>query len=410
MPASPIIRSDDLRNENRRRVLNTLRVEGTCSPARLRQLTGLSAASVSTLCSQMIEQGILISERCPTDRSKSLRGRPSSQLSLQSAAGYVLTITLTIDCMKIHLVDYAGHVCDTRETILETQELSPDQLISALCTCVDELCAEHRKVRLHHIGVGFQGQTENATGTLLWSPIIRLRNVPLGSALRSRYGVNVSVHNDCRMIAQALSRSHADVLGDTFATVLFSYGVGLGLYLNGRPFAGTRSSAMEIGHLRYESGGALCRCGRRGCIEAYAADYGIERLASGLPLDHNPAGRVADASMNALIANAQAGDKTALQAFTIAGRAIGEGLVNLFTLLDPMPVALVGHSDCAFDLMRGGMHAILAEHLINGPDAASLLHYFNHDEPLLRQGLIDNSLSQVDHLFADQNTEIDLNA
>ncbi len=127
------------------------------------------------------------------------------------------------------------------------------------------------------------------------------------------------MHNDCRLIAQALSRSHADLLGDTFATVLFSHGVGLGLYLNGRPFAGTRSSAMEIGHLRYESGGALCRCGRRGCIEAYAADYGIERLASGLPIDHTPAGRVADSSMDALIAAAQAGDKTVSQSFVTAG-------------------------------------------------------------------------------------------
>ncbi len=73
-----------------------------------------------------------------------------------------------------------------------------------------------------------------------------------------------------------------------------------------------------------------------------------------------------------------------------------------------MPVALVGHSDSAFELMRGGIHAILTEHLINGPDAAGLLHCFNHDDPLLDQGLIDNSLSQVDRLFADQNTEIDL--
>ena len=274
---------------------------------------------------------------------------------------------------------------------------------------MDELCAAHPAARLLHIGVGFQGQTENASGTLLWSPVIRERNVPLGNTLRSRHGVSVTVHNDCRLIAQALSRKQADLLGDTFATVLFSHGVGLGLYLNGQPFAGTRSSAMEIGHLRYERGGALCRCGKRGCIEAYAADYGIERLASGRPLDTEPAGRVSNASMDALVAAAQAGNQNALNAFKVAGKAVGEGLVNLFTLLDPMPVALVGHNDSAFELMSSGLHTILAEHLINGPDPSSLLHCFNHDDTLLCQGLIDNSLSHVDRLFADQNTEIALN-
>ena len=86
---------------------------------------------------------------------------------------------------------------------------------------------------------------------------------------------------------------------------------------------------------------------------------------------------------------------------------MGDGLSILFTLLDPMPVALVGHSDSAFELMSSGIHTILAEHLINGPDPSALLHCFNHDDPLLCQGLIDNSLSQVDRLFADQHAEID---
>ena len=408
MPLSSIIRSDDLRSENRRRLLNTLRVVGPCSPAQVRQLTGLSAASVSTLSSQMIDQGILVSERPSAAPEKALRGRPRSQLSHNPAAGHALTITLTIDRIRVSLVDYAGTVCDTREKFPDTRSLNATQLLSVLYECVDALCAEHEEVRLHHIGVGFQGQTEHATGALLWSPIIREHNIPLGTALSRRYEVNVSVHNDCRLIAQALSRSNTGLLGDTFATVLFSHGVGLGLYLNGRPFAGTRSSAMELGHLRYKSGGALCRCGKRGCIEAYAADYGIERLALGLPMDTPPTGRVAESSMQALVAAAEAGDKTASEAFEAAGRAVGEGLVNLFTLLDPMPVALVGHSGNAFDLMLAGIHTILDEHLINGPDPSSLLHCFNHDDTLLLQGLIDNSLRQVDRLFADQRTDTEL--
>lgn len=403
MQKSPIIRSDDLRNENRRRLLDKLRVEGPCTPSRLGSLTGLSAASISTLSSQMIEQGILSSERYQLESKKPQRGRPRSLLSLCPDAGHVLALTLTIDLVRVHLVDYAGTICDSHQEIVDTRRLSVEQLLATVCQSIDVLRLQNPDIDLRHIGVGFQGQTEHASGMLLWSPVIRERNIPLGSTLQRRYGVSVSVHNDCRLIAEALSRRQADVLGSTFATVLFGHGVGLGLYLNGQPFAGTRSSAMEIGHLRFQTDGALCRCGKRGCIEAYAADYGIERQAKGCPKETPPAGRVAESSMQALYASAEAGDLAACQAFETAGTAIGEGLANVFTLLDPIPVAMVGGSDHAYALMKPGICSVLDAHLVNGPDAQCLLHRFVNDDDLLVQGLVDNSLSAVDQLLATHN-------
>lgn len=403
MQKTSIIRSDDLRNENRRRVLDTLRIEGPCTPSRLGSLTGLSAASISTLSSQMIDQGILGSERYQIDREKPLRGRPRSLLSLSPDAGHVLTLTLTIDLIRVQLVDYAGTVCDSHQEIVDTRRLNVEQLLATICQSIDIVRRQHPDSPLFHIGVGFQGQTEHASGKLLWSPVIRERNVPLGDTLHRRYAVSVSVHNDCRLISQALSRRQVDVLGNNFATVLFGHGVGLGLYLNGQPFAGTRSSAMEIGHLRFQADGALCRCGRRGCIEAYAADYGIERLAGNMPADTPPAGRVAESAMQTLRTAAESGDKVAMQAFETAGIAIGEGLTNVFTLLDPIPVALVGCSERSFALMRAGICSALDAHLVNGPAAESLLHCFEHDDPLLMQGLADNSLSAADRLLATQN-------
>lgn len=404
MQQSQIIRSDDLRNENRRRLLDTLRLKGPCTPARLGSLTGLSAASISTLSSQMIEQGILSTERYQVDRKKPLRGRPRSLLSLCPAAGHALTLTLTIDLIRVHLVDYAGNICNSHQVMADTRKLTVEQLLAIICQGMDALLQQHPETHLLHIGVGFQGQTEHASGMLLWSPVIKHRNVPLGQTLESRYGVSVNVHNDCRLMSQALSRHQKGPLGNTFATVLLGQGIGLGLYLNGQPFAGTRSSAMEIGHLRFQTPGALCRCGKRGCIEAYAADYGIERLAQGLPDETPPPGRVAESSMQAFYEAALSGDKAARQAFETAGMAIGEGLANVFTLLDPIPVALVGCNENAFALMQPGICKVLDAHLVNGPNAESLLHRYEDDDTLLVQGLIDNSLSAVDQILAAQNS------
>lgn len=405
MRSSPIIRSDDLRSENRRRLLETLRVSSACAPAKLRELTGLSAASISTLSSQLIEQGILKSEKDPESARKTGRGRPKTLLSLNSDAGFTITVNLTIDHIEIQSVKYNGKVCESRSVSTDTRALSEAKLLSSITDAIDELCAKQTTKRLLHIAVAFQGVTEHATGTLLWSPILQLQNVALGGSLTNRYGTSVSVENDCQLMSEALSLKNQDELGQSFATVLFSHGIGLGLYLGGRPFSGIRSSALELGHMRFERNGALCRCGKLGCIEAYAANYGIERLVFGNSISDIPVGRVSSDTLEELVNRATDGDIAVKQAFAIAGAAVAEGLVNLFTLFDPMPVALIGHDDRAFGLMREGIESVFKQNLDDDEKAASLIHYFNDEKELLQFGLIQSSLRNVDELFSDPGFE-----
>ncbi len=407
MSGSPIRRSDDLRGENRKRILETLRSQGACTPASLRDITGLSAASVSTLSSQLIDQGILRSEKDPESARKTGRGRPKTRLSLNSEAGFTITVNITIDHIEFQRVNYSGEVCQSRGVTLDSRALSTEQLFSTVIETIDSICSDEQKKRLFHIAVAFQGVTEHATGTLLWSPILQLQNVPLGQSLEQRYGVRVSVENDCQLMTEALSAKNQDTLGQSFATVLFSDGIGLGISLGGRPFSGIRSSALELGHMKFERNGALCRCGKLGCIEAYAANYGIERMAQGDSISDVPMGRVSAQALEALVERALAGDTPAVQAFAIAGAAVAEGLVNLFTLLDPMPVALIGHDDRAFDLMRGGIDSVFKQSLDDEISASRPLHYFNNEDELLEFGLIQSSLRNLDLLFSDPGVDIE---
>ena len=400
MDGSPIIRSDDLRSQNRLRLLDTLRYHGPCTPTRLSEITGLSAASISTLSSQMIDQGILQSDKRQANGLSTSRGRPQSELSLNPEAGECAILNFTMDSISARRVNYAGIVCQSYEQQLKTRDLTISQIVNTSINAIEQVCPGDQKQRLHHVGVAFQGMTENSSGNLIWSPIITHQNVPLGAALEDHFSVEVSVNNDCRLISQALSRARNNELGDSFATLYFSHGVGLGLYLDGKPFAGIRSSALELGHLCFEPKGAMCRCGKRGCIEAYAADYGIKRMAEGTSIEDEPAGRVSAFTMDSLIEDAYAGNRAAIHAFTIAGAAVGEGLANLFTLLDPMPVALVGRSKVGLELMLDGINRILSQKLRSDVPADHSLHCVDDVEPLLESGLIQNSLSSVDKHFS----------
>jgi predicted NBD/HSP70 family sugar kinase len=288
--------------------------------------------------------------------------------------------------------------------------LSTKDLLAVTTDTINSVCPVDLKKQLLHIAVAFQGVTEHATGTLLWSPILQIRDVPLGALLEKQFSVPISVENDCQLMSQALSVKNPDQLGQSFATVLFSHGIGLGLFLDGQPFSGIRSSALELGHMQFERNGALCRCGKRGCIEAYAADYGIARLAIGQSIEDAPVGRVSEEALQQLVNRALEGDQASAQAFAIAGAAVAEGLVNLFTLLDSMPVALIGHNAEAFGFMREGFESIFKKNLPEEFDTQSMLHFFNNEGQLVEFGLIQNSLRHVDNQFSDPNIEISISA
>jgi len=407
MEHSAIIRSDDLRIENRRRLLKSLRVRGDSTPSQLSDSTGLSAASVSSLCTQLIEQGFLKSRKLSKEGSKSSRGRPATLLSLNSEAGFGVSVDITIDRLRAQRIDYAGNVAEHETYNLRTLDMSSEVLISTIGNAIQDICEKSGIEKLFSISIGFQGVTEHSTGKLLWSPVITPRNVPLGEALQKRFAVDVQVSNDCQLMSEALSVEHHDTMGSSFATVLFSHGIGLGLFLNGRPFSGIQSSALELGHLPFERNGAMCRCGKRGCIEAYAARYGIERMAMGSSLEDAPSGRVSDDVFQQLVDQAIEGNEAAQQAFTIAGAAVAEGLVHLFTLFDPMPVALVGHDENAIKLIREGIDAIFKQRLTSEIKSEDLIRVFDNEERLLDRGLKHSSLQMLDDLFANSTSQME---
>ena len=407
MSNPPIIRSDDLRAENRLRVLDVLRKDGPSTRSDLGDLTSLSAATISTLTSSLSQEGIVASDQPPAgstvEKQPRRRGRPQYTLHLDPLAARVVNAIFTIDRLQVRLLDYHGDEIKAMEREFDSRQMSQQDLLDLLATTIDSVLASSESstlVPLRHIGVGFQGITEHASGNVLWSPILGIENLPLGTWLADRYSVPVTVHNDCRLIAKALHHGHAQTLGDTFATVLFSHGVGLGLYIDGHPFAGHASSALEIGHLQFQHNGALCRCGKLGCVEAYAADYGIKRLYAGERIDDQPQGRVSVSELEKIADAGLQGEKSAIQSFAIAGAAVGDGLSQLFTLLDPMPIAILGRSREGLELMRPTLQDSLASNMRDSQQVENMIHSFDDADLLLLKGLALETLIAVDRQFA----------
>jgi len=97
-----------------------------------------------------------------------------------------------------------------------------------------------------------------------------LERFSLGDLFKQKVGHTVRVANDVTCAAAAEHRLGAGRGTDDLLAVHVGTGVGGGIILGGRPFEGGAGGAGEFGHVVVRQGGAVCPCGRRGCVEAYA--------------------------------------------------------------------------------------------------------------------------------------------
>lgn len=353
-------RPDDLRRRNRASVLATVRRLKGASRTELAAATALSPSTISAITTDLIAEGVLAEVKA-ADPTANRRGRPQVALALAPDAAAVVAASLSLNRISASLIDYSGQLIDEEHDHPETQAMGGDALADALTGAIGRLLGRHKTDRpVLRMVVAVQGITDSAERRLLWSPITPADDVALAEAVEKRFGVPATVENDCNMMAEALRWRDPQRYRDNFLAILLSNGIGMGLVHKGRLFAGIKSSGGEFGHMIHRPDGALCRCGRRGCIEAYAGNYAIWRRAHRVPEDRAPEAEISGDEMRALAERARAAPGPEREAFHAAGEAIGFGLGNLFALIDPVPVALVGVGAEAFDLIEEGLRSALA--------------------------------------------------
>lgn len=397
-----IARPDDVRRQNRRLVLAAIRRHGLPSRTDIVAQTGLSPSTVSAITTALISEGIITESR-DGDPSSNRRGRPQIALTLNPEVATVATVELALNLVHAVLFDYKGDVIAEQFQRVPTLEATTQDLIQTIFTMLDDLLDNKPASAgpLMHISMGVQGVTDAASLTMLWSPITPDSNIAFGEILSERYGIAVAVANDCNMIAEALRWTDPEHYAEDFAAILLSHGIGMGLYLKGKPFLGAYSSAAEFGHMLHVPEGALCRCGRHGCIEAYASDYAILRNISGQGENALPAQDVDAAAFHDVADRARQTDGHERAAFRKAGQAIGSGLRSLFSLIDPVPVAFVGSGAGVFDLLEADLRKIVSGTSGWGATQDLNIRCYPDEHPLILQGCMMTSLLHLDtQIFA----------
>lgn len=398
-------RSDDVRKRNRSRILAVLRRTSSASSKGICARTGLSASTVSAITSELLDEQVItrVDDNAPANPG---RGRPQVRLALNPDAALVASIVLQVDAISVSLTDYAGTKIAERDLPFPARSAEPEDFSGTMISTLRaafEACSRP-ETPLKRIRVGVQGVTDVEGRSMMWSPITPHRDLPFQQILEEAFGARTRISNDCRMIARALHWREPEHFNRDYAAVLLSHGIGMGLMLNGELVSGIRSSGTEFGHLSHIPKGALCRCGRHGCIEAYAGDYAIYRRAITAGAEATPRNDISDTQMDAVFAAAIDGDANALQAYREAGHALGTGLSDMFALVDPIPIAFVGKGTKAFEFIEPALREALAEMKLDIGAQDADIRCYPDERPLIDEGCTITALLEVDELLSHATT------
>jgi predicted NBD/HSP70 family sugar kinase len=327
----------------RQQVFELVRAAGLIPRVQLAKDLGVSPASVTTISSELIEAGLIEEVAAPRDGDAG-RGRPAVALGVRASAHHVAGMKLSDREHTAVVVDFAGKLIADESIPRRPGPMPLTEILEVIETLLDRVCAKAGVDRstLSAVGIGLPGFVDCAEGTVLWSSILAERSVPVAAEASRRLRLPVFIDNDANLVALAELWFGAGRSLSDFAVVTIEHGVGMGFVMNHRIYRGAQRLGMELGHMKVQLDGALCRCGQRGCLEAYVADYALAREATtALNWGHKESQPI-NVLLESLYDHAKAGNATAKSIFRRAGRYLAVGLSNVVNLFDPALIILSG--------------------------------------------------------------------
>jgi predicted NBD/HSP70 family sugar kinase len=339
-----------LRQANVDRLLDVLRDGEPRSQADLSRASGLSKGLVSGLVQELVSHGELVV------RQGVANGRRSN---LVAPAPDRQRFGVGVDVGRTHLRVVIGSSLDR---VVHEQVMSLDEghstaaTIDLLGTLIDAGCAEAdiSRDRLIGVALGVPGPVDHRTGQVVSGAILPGWGfLSLAELAEERLDLPVQVENEANLGAVASAKVHGSQHGLVFVKV--GSGVGAGMVLGGRLWHGVTGTAGEFGHLVVDQRvAAVCRCGRRGCLETVTSTDAVRRTIS------TAFGR--DVSFDEAVEMVERGEPAAVAAISEAGEILGRGLGHLAAVVNPAHIVLGGPlakvGDVLLDSARRGLDAV----------------------------------------------------
>ncbi|PYS73077.1 MAG: hypothetical protein DMF73_06685 [Acidobacteria bacterium] len=367
-----------IRDINRQIVLNYVREREPISRAEIARETALQRSTISTIVDSLQREG-LVEE---IGEGESTGGRRPTMLRLRTAGPIGIGVAINPTLTTVATNDLAGRVLEEREF---ATELDSQKTLGRVIDCINSLLSRTDGT-VEAIGVSLPGLVDPETGTAIYVPYFKWRDLPVAEAISAGTGLPVIVDNDANSMALAelwFGRPEVTYARD-FIMVLVAEGVGTGIVFDGQIYRGKRGAAGEFGHMITGTHAPVpCSCGNYDCWEAFSSERAsIARYKKLCSIGDSEAPHFKE-----LIDRALGGEEHARTAIVETALCLGVGISNLIVGFSPEAVVVGGEIARAWSLIESALRETIEHSVRRGLPSAPILPSTLGDQPTLRGAL-----------------------
>jgi len=355
------VKSTELKNM----IIKQLYFDKALSCADMSELFDKSVPSIAKAVNELIDEGFVTEQ----GYAPSSGGRRPLMYALKQEAMYILTVAMDQLSTRIQMVDLLNNPVSETATI----ELKLPGNPHALTSLIEYITEYIRSTgipanKIAGIGIGMPGFINAAEG--INHTYLDANGQSLTKLITQTTGIPTYIDNDSSLVALAeqkfgVAKNQKDVM-----VINLGWGIGLGMIVNDEIYRGHNGFAGELSHIPLSEDGALCICGKRGCLEAEAsmlvvtekAIKGIKKghISSLKNIDKDQQKQLVDAIMDA----ANNGDQFAIELLSDAGYKIGKALAMLIHIMNPASIVLSGRGAAVGKILQAPIQQALNKYCI----------------------------------------------
>ena len=318
-----------IKETNRKKIIKLLLEKDEITKLDISRELDISITTVSTNISELKKIGIVEDVRS----LESTGGRKAMAIKLNENCQYGLGIALTPRHVKLSLINLRSE--DVELLRIRHDNNSIEDIINIVSYNIQSLLEKNnvKADQLLGIGISIPGTVDTQNGII--------KNCYLLKEKFEYLNVPIYVDNEANLSAYYEYLNKKDIV-DNLLYVSITDGLGLGIIINGRIYRGSNNSSGEMGHMKINLDGKECKCGAKGCLEAYASKNSI--------LDEyndKAKSKISDIEEFEKLCNSL--DEIALDVLKEYISILGVGISNLTMILDPNSIVIGGEINNLID-------------------------------------------------------------
>ena len=326
----------------KRQIIKLCIDSGSYSIADLSSRINASVPTVTKLINELIEEGFLQD----LGKQGTSGGRRPSIFGLNPDAGFFVGVDIARQHFHIAICDFKGVMTDFIQDIEFVLEDNPESFRS-LCRMIRTSVARTGRDwnQVLGVGVSLSGRVNPEKGYSLTYFVTE--DIPLKDFFQRELDVPVSIENDSRAMAYGeyltCVKDEKDVI-----FINLSWGLGMGMILDGRLYYGKSGFSGEIGHFPILDNDLICRCGKKGCLETGASGSAlhrmiVERLGKGQTSSLSKIfAERGDVTLDEILKAVEDEDVLAIDGIGDIGDALGRGIAGIINIFNPGLVVVGG--------------------------------------------------------------------